>query len=62
MGVFIFYQSCWSLELPREAQRESLSGFISKMGGFLSLLKYGTNLLLQVNFYTVSFHSLINLY
>lgn len=50
MAAFIFYQNRLGLKLPREVQRESLSGFINKMVGFLSLLKYGTDLLLQVYF------------
>lgn len=60
MGAFIFYQSRLSLKLPREAQRESLSGFINKLLGFLSLLEHGTNLLLQVCFCTVNFHLLMH--
>lgn len=60
MAAFIFYQSRLGLKLPREARRESLSGFINEMVGFLSLLKHGTNLLLQVYFCTVNFHLLVH--
>lgn len=62
MGAFIFYQSRLSLKLPEGAQREGLSGFINKMGGFLSLLKHDTYLLLQVYFCTVNFRLVMNLH